>query len=207
MTATESTEQRILAAAAEVFLQKGKDGARMHEIARKAGINQALLHYYFRNKERLYEEVFTQKLSQFFGDFFASLSEIEDIRQLIRSFIDHYLDRLTEQPDLPRFIFWEIRQGGSVFAKVLRKYLGRKKEIQNPFVLKVQEAVSAGQIRPLDPMHMFLSLLGMCLIPFIARPILERVLPDFPGLSAEFLETRKREIFDLVWQGIRPEEK
>ena len=81
------TEQRIFNAALEVFSRKGKDGARMQEIADCAGINRALLHYYFRSKSKLYEAVFAHGFEQFIGGLSQSLRSERSFERSLRTFV------------------------------------------------------------------------------------------------------------------------
>ncbi len=204
MTSNSQTELRILEAASEVFLRKGKDGARMKEIARKAGINQALLHYYFRTKDRLYEKVLRREFSRFLDSFLSAVEEESEIQTFLHNFIDRYIDALAERPEVVQFVLWEIRQGGRVFRSVLRRRFGGKEIINYPFVRLILLAQEKGEIRKVDPVQLVISLLGMCLYPFIARPILEKLLLDEGGGFEQFVQARKEAIFDLVWNGLRP---
>ena len=102
------TEEKIIEAATKIFLEKGKDGARMQEIADRAGINKALLHYYFRSKEKLYAEVFSNELRKFFRSILGTIKESEDFKDFIQTFINLYIDTISKNPKLFRFILWEI---------------------------------------------------------------------------------------------------
>ena len=82
------TEEKIIEAATKIFLEKGKDGARMQEIADRAGINKALLHYYFRSKEKLYQEVFSNELKHFFTSILGTIKERQDFKEFIQTFIN-----------------------------------------------------------------------------------------------------------------------
>jgi len=200
------TEARILQAATEVFLNKGRDGARMQEIAEKAGINKALLHYYFRSKDRLYEEVFRKECGAYIGSFLASVPETEDMEVFLRFFIDHYIDRLAQRPQVVSFVLWEIQQGGERFGRIIREFLFREENDARPFIVDiVARAVASGRIRKVDPIQFILSLLGVCVYPFVARPILERIVDGLDVLSEAFLEKRKEEVFRLFWEGIQHE--
>ncbi len=202
MTFTE-TEQKILAAATEVFLQKGKDGSRMQEIARKAGINQAMLHYYFRSKDRLYETVLAHLIRNFMQHILLSIPKTDDIRQLLNSFISHYIDQISRNIELLRFILWEIERGGELFVREIRRIFSEHGFQGPPFIDVIQQAIRKGQIRAVDPLQFVLSVIGMCVYPFIARPIVETMF-SIPDITDEtFLRRRKQEIFELIWHGIQ----
>ena len=96
------TEAKIIQAATEVFLEKGKDGARMQEIAQKANINKALLHYYFRSKDKLYETVFRERVFRFLDELFSSVPQTDDIKTVLKEFTVNYIDLISAHPERPR---------------------------------------------------------------------------------------------------------
>jgi len=198
------TETKIIQAATEVFLKKGKDGARMQEIAQKANINKALLHYYFRSKDKLYETVFRERVFRFLDELFSSVPETDDIETVLREFTANYINLISVHPELVRFILWEIRQGGQYISDALKDIFAKHGFSKFPFLEKVQNAINAGTIRPLDPLHLIISVIGLCVYPFIAQPLLENAIPGVQITSPAFLQKRKEEIFKLIWEGIQP---
>jgi TetR/AcrR family transcriptional regulator len=199
------TEARILEAARQEFIERGGDGARMQAIADRAGLNKALLHYYFRSKDRLYAEVLRAEFEDFASALFGSIPQTDDVAQLLRVFVDNYIDRLAERPYLVSFVLWELRRGGETVGEIVQRHLtgpggGR------PFpVAVIERAAAEGAIRPVDPVQFLMTLIGACLYPFIARPLLERVFPGLEVLSPEFLARRKEEVTRVLWAGIRAE--
>jgi len=175
----------------------------MQEIAQEAGINQALLHYYFRTKDRLYEMVYRQIFDQFFQPLMPILEADLPFDRFLQQFIEIYLESLRKNPDIVHFIFWELRRGGKVAARQIRRRF-RSLGPDNPLLKRIHRAVEAGEIRRVDPLHFILSILGMCIYPFLARPIISRVFSELDVLSDEFLARRKKEIFQLIWEGIAP---
>ncbi len=198
-----NTEKRILQAATEVFLEKGKDGARMQEIAGKAGINKALLHYYFRSKEQLYRRVFASEVRRFFDALLNATPPTEQIQSFLQYFINSYLDQLAARPRMMRFISWEIQQDMGVFKEILKEVL-LDSEDSPLFRFRgiIQKAMQEGEIRPVSFPQFMLSLLGMCVYPFLAQPVVETIYPDIRVNDPEFLRQRKQEIFNLIWRGI-----
>ena len=203
MSKRRTREEQILNAATHVFLEKGKDGATMHEIATRAGVNKALLHYYFRSKDRLYETVFARQVDEFFGRFADIIPRTDDIREFLESFVSNYIDRLVAHPQLPGFMLWEIKQGGATAGKLIRRKVFRGLKRGTPLDPVLEKAVKDGVIRPVDPANFILNLISMCIFPVVGRPIIEKILPDVRITSPEFLEKRKKEILALVWNGIR----
>src|SRR5215208_3187985 len=108
MAKDSDTENRILLAARAVFIRRGTSGARMQEIAEEAGVNQALLHYYFRSKERLSEAVFREVAGRMFPTIIQILGGDQTLEQKIGAAVDTYLDTMTRSPFLPGYLISEL---------------------------------------------------------------------------------------------------
>jgi TetR/AcrR family transcriptional regulator len=206
MNELNETENKIIEAAAKVFLEKGKAGARTQMIADVAGINKALLHYYFRSKEKLYELVAERVIRNAFNQIIGNISEINDFETFLKQFLHNYLKTISSNPMIPRFMLWEIEAGGGRFANILKSVLNMDKMEDNPLFKIVDKAIQNKQIRPIDPIHFLISLIAVCVAPFVARPIIEKVIPGLNIRSAEFVAQREKAVFDLFWNGIRIEQ-
>jgi AcrR family transcriptional regulator len=171
-TQKDTTEKKILQAATNVFVAKGMDGARMQEIADEAGINKALLHYYFRSKERLFEAIF----SEIFKFAFPKLSQIimsdSGIVFKIEQFVDAYIEILIRHPFIPGFVIKELNRDPSGLFKVVLKY-GLDPQ---PVFAHIQEAMDRGEIVQMKPQHLVVNVVSMCIFPFAACPILSFVV-------------------------------
>jgi len=176
----------------------------MREIAGEAGINQALLHYYFRSKERLYREVVLREVSGFFRGIVSSFSGEGDIEEFLGRFIDDYIGRLAANPQVVRFLTWELGSGGAIVREVIRDAVrdGWTGDMYRKFEAVVDRAERDGRIRSVDPQHLIMNVLGMCLYTFLAAPILEHIFPELDIRGERFVERRKKEIFELVRRGI-----
>lgn len=195
-----TTENLILDAAKAVFLEKGFDGARMQEIADKAGMNKALLHYYFRSKEKLFDAIFQEAFQQFIPKVAEIMMTDKPLFEKIECFIDTYLTMLFNNPHLPGFVLHEINRNPEKLVNIF-KNSGIKPEYLG--VAIINEA-QAGNIKPVQPMHLIVNILGMCLFPFIAKPIIKGFLfRNNDDMYSEFLAERKREITDFVINSIR----
>jgi TetR/AcrR family transcriptional regulator len=196
------TEQRILEAATAVFLLKGKDGARMQDIADRAHINKALLHYYFRSKDKLYDVVFKEQVSLFFRNILAGLTPQPLFEDSLRRFIDRYIDNINANRHIIRFMHWEIQDGGDRMQSLMQQVFADLPSKEIPLFSFIRDAVAAKQIRPVDPIHLLINILSLCVFVFIAKPVLEKVLPGLHVEDPSFLEQRKQVVFDLIWNGI-----
>lgn len=199
------TEERIFEAALKVFGQKGKEGARMQEIADEAGINKAMLHYYFRSKDRLYEEVFGFVMRRFLGSFAQALRHADTFEEMLRAFIDTYIDFVAENLSVVRLMVNENLSGGPVMVKHIRAFV-ETSEYAPPrfFAVRVQEAVRRGEIRPVDPLQLLLTVVAGCAFPFLITPILNLLNPEAAQNRPAFLAARKAHLFDVIYHGLRP---
>lgn len=204
-TSYTETEERIFDAAIQVFARKGKGGARMQEIADAAQINKAMLHYYFRSKDKLYDAVFAFALHRFLDSFAERLQEEAPFEEWLRWFIDGYIDHIGTNLDLMRVMVSENLNGGGAFGTHLRRLVDEGM-VSPPrlFMLKVAEAGAQGHIRPMDPFNVLLSTISCCLFFFIMRPTVSRMNPAAEADWDAFVEARKQHVFDLMYHGLKP---
>jgi len=212
MTAQEleakSTEDAILKAAEEVFIEKGFAGARVQKIADRAGITQPLLHYYFRSKENIYRKVLTRVTGDFFSHIESALSDRTTFEEVLRDFISSAMDYLVKNPHAPSFILHEIAQGGPIAGEVLAgTLLGPGLSFPQRMAALIEREHSEGRIRSADPVQFILTLVGSCLWFFLAEPIVRAVmgtlLPDSSFDPSHFVEARKKAIFDVLYYGMK----
>lgn len=199
------TEERIFEAALAVFSSKGKDGARMQAIADAAGINKAMLHYYFRSKDRLYEAVFDHVFLQFMGALREAVQDVSSVQTMLRLFIDRYITFLQQHPAVMRLMVLENLAGAPVVGPRMEAYM-RDLEQAPPrlFMAKMQAAAAAGEIRPVDPFQTFMTLIGASVFFFLAQPTLAALNPSLAAHPEAAVEARKQHLFDLVYYGLEP---
>ncbi|MDX2286367.1 MAG: TetR/AcrR family transcriptional regulator [Bacteroidia bacterium] len=201
----ESTERRILDAARKVFYQKGLGGARMAEIAEEAGINKALLHYYFRSKEQLFQRIFEEAFHQFFPKIAALLSGPEPVEAKIRGFVSFYTDLLREHPHLPIFVLNAIQSDPDQFAKrFITDNPAQPGQLAMQFIHQMLNEMSAGKIRPVDPRHLIINTMAMTIFPYIARPLLMRMMNMTDADFDQFVDARRLVVPQFVMQAIQP---
>ena len=198
------TEQRIFNAALEVFSRKGKDGARMQEIADCAKINRALLHYYFRSKGQLYEAVFEHGFKQFMGGLRQSLRSERSFENSLRTFIHGYMDYINEHQEMARLMINECISGGLILEAYLTDAIEKRNEMPGLLLEdRIRGAIEAGEIREVDPAHTMLTIISACLFPFVALPTVRLFHPESVTDFDEFVGERKRHIVDLILSGLR----
>ena len=199
------TEERIFEAALQAFARKGKDGARMQEIADAAGINKALLHYYFRSKDKLYEAVFAFVFRRFMLSIGESIRDAATFEQTLHAFIDGYIDSIRDNLDVVRLMVNENLSGGHMMGEGLKETL-LSMELAPPrlFVEKLTAAMAGGEVRPIDPKQTLLSVISCCIFFFITLPTVCILNPEVQDDLDAFIEQRKAHIFDLIYSGLKP---
>jgi TetR/AcrR family transcriptional regulator len=207
--ADRETEQRILEAARAVFIRRGTAGARMQEIAAEAGVNQALLHYYFRSKERLSNAVFQQMASRLFPALIQTLGADTSIDEKIGMVIGLYLDNLSRNPFLPGYVLSELHHHpqrlpqmlaaatGSEAGRALSRVFGKLGD-------QIEHEVRARRMRPISVEQFVANLISLCVFPFAARPMLSMVFGMDAAAFAEFIDRRRTDLPDFFRNALRP---
>lgn len=203
------TEQRILDAARTVFLKRGTAGARMQEIAQEAGVNQALLHYYFRSKEGLSSAVFRQVAMRIFPALVQTLAAEISIDDKIDRLVALYLENLMRNPFLPGYLIAEMQHHPERLSQLLSPAMGGEPGHVLPPLLEklgqqIDERVAAGEMRPIAPEQFAINLVSLCIFPFAARPLLRVVFGMDDAGFARFIEQRKTELPAFFRNALRP---
>lgn len=194
-------EEKILLAARKVFTTKGMDGARMQDIADEAGINKALLHYYFRDKDKLFELVFLDEAQKFFPKINTIFQSQLPLFEKIEQFVNEYIDEMLENPYLPWFVMNEINRDPEQF---MYKIWG-KENLPNPgkFLEQIEKEVKKGMIKKISPLHLLLNILSMTIFPFIAKPMITRNLQLDEMQFRQIMEQRRKEVPKFIIDSIK----
>ena len=204
-----STEQRILDAAHAVFVRSGTAGARTQEIAKEAGVNSALLHYYFRTKDRLAEAVFIRAAGQLLPAVIRILASDATLEEKVERVVETELQHLQRAPYLPGYILSELAHHPSRAQQLVAGVTGMVPAEIGARVLSVlrgqiEEGVRAGRVRPIAPDQFVVNLLSMCVFPFAARPMLMALLGiDQTGFD-QFIDRRRAELAPFFLRALRP---
>lgn len=164
-----NTEQKIKDAARKVFHKKGFAATRTRDIAEISGINLALINYYFRSKQKLFDIIMLESMQSFF----KSIADVfNDPNTSFESKIDllvgSYIDLLTENPQIPLFILNELKNNPE---DLLRKFGMKKIVMDSYFLIQLSTEIAGGNIKPINPLHLIMNLMGMTVFPFISSPI------------------------------------
>ena len=164
-----NSEERIKAAARKVFHQKGYAGTRTRDIAEEAGINHAMVNYYFRSKEKLFGIVMLETMTFFFKGVSTILNnENTSLEEKIEQIVANYIDLLLEEPELPTFMFNEVRTNPEPFVANTPILQALENSV---LARQYAEAVAQGRITEPNLIHTVLNVISLVIFPFIAQPI------------------------------------
>ena len=195
-----NTESQILDAAKTVFQTKGMDGARMQEIADKAGINKAMLHYYYRSKQLLFEAVFKTAFSMLAPQLDKVLNDDSSIFDKIRSFTNNYISFVLKHPYLPNFVIQELNRNPEFVKKlILEKHFPNIEK----FKKQVEESVAKGLIKPISAPQLFINIMALNIFPFIGAPLLKGFIGLDDDEYKQLMENRKTEVADFIINSIK----
>ena len=200
-----NTEERILNAAREVFEQKGMTGARMQEIADKAGINKALLHYYYRTKDKLFEKVFDVAFSLFIPKAQEMLVGDASILEKIEFFVTNYINLLQKHPYIPGFVINELNRNPEMLVKIFEKNVGlQKNDIIQKLNNQINNEVQKGFIKPISAQNLITNIVSLCIFPFVAKPILKGIMFNNDNKEYKaFLDQRKEFVKEYIINSIK----
>ncbi len=194
------TEEQILTAAQHVFQTKGMDGARMQEIADKASINKAMLHYYYRNKRLLFEAVFKKAFSLLAPQLNAILNDDSSLEEKIKNFTHDYISFILKHPYLPNFIIQELNRNPKFIEKI-------KNNVAFPDISRFKEQVNRevenGTIRPITAEQLFINIVSLNIFPFVGSPLIKAFTNVDDKAYKVILEARKKEVSDFIINAIR----
>jgi TetR/AcrR family transcriptional regulator len=198
-----NTEESILKAAERVFVMHGYDGTRMQMIADEAGINKALLHYYFRNKEKLFASVFELTFSKIFIPLFGMIISEKPFLETIEEFVGSYIENIMSHPFLPLFIMHELQRNPDSLVAMITMITGSGIDMEI-LMGRIEKEQEAGGIKKTDPRQLIVNLISLCVFPFVARPLLQGVVFGNDKVSYDlFLEERKTEVVRFILGAIK----
>lgn len=172
----------------------------MQEIADDAGINKAMLHYYYRNKDKLFDAVFEEAMDRIFPKVKELLAVELPLFQKIEYFVENYITILSENVYLPAFIINEINQNPEKLSQMLT---GKKNLSPEVFIKQIGDASQMNLIIPIDPKQLIINMISMCIFPFLWKPILIKVFKLSSGGFNKFIEERKKEIPKFIIRAIK----
>lgn len=196
----QDTEGQILSAAENVFQKKGMDGARMQEIADAAGINKAMLHYYYRSKQLLFEAVFTNAFSLLAPQLNKILNDDSSIEEKVKNFTHNYITFISKHPYLPNFIIQELNRNPKFFEKIQQNAAFPTLE---KFKNQVTTEVEKGILKPIEGEQLFVNIISLNIFPFVATPLIKGFLKIDDKAFKKMMEQRKVSVSEFIINSIK----
>ncbi|MEM8930365.1 MAG: TetR/AcrR family transcriptional regulator [Acidobacteriota bacterium] len=200
------TERRLLAAALDVFAEKGLHGATTQEIGEAAGVGKSTLHYYFRHKDELYARVFEQAFVDMARPLRERLRPDQSLRETLEAFLGHQVRAYYEQPAMVRLWMHENMIGAPFAVPLLRRFDAEGHSPYRLFCDNVRAAVERGEARPVDPLQVFVTAMGASLFLPIAQASMVATLERFSDDAFDldrFVDERTDHLVDLMLHGLQ----
>jgi AcrR family transcriptional regulator len=190
-TEDESAEEKIKQAARKLFTEKGFDAVKTRDIAAEAGINLALLNYYFRSKQKLFDIVMIENFEQFVQQLIPVFSDRKlSVEQVYAQVAGRYIDMLKNNPGLPFFIMNQMRSNSPKLDEVRQ----RMKSVRAGFLGQIEQGMKEGKIKKMNMTHLMMNFMGLLIFPFVAQDMMKRV----NGLDQKQFDTLMEERKELV---------
>lgn len=195
-----TTEEKIFLSARKVFQKKGFAGARMQEIADEAGINKAMLHYCFKNKESLFEAVFMNAFGQLAPQINQIFNSEDTLFGKIEKFTENYISFVIENPYMPQFIVQELNNNPE-FAQKLLHHPNRPNP-QN-LIVQINKEIELGIIKPIHPKQLVLDIISMTVFPFAAQIMVRGIVGISEEEFQQLMQERKKHIANQIINAIK----
>ena len=199
-----NTEQLILEAAEREFLLKGYAGARTSAIAEAAGVTHAMLHYYFRTKDKLFDTILDRKIKLLRDVMLGSIGDADKpLFQKLADTVSNHIDFLAANPDLPRFMVNEIFYNPARMQQILPLMKAHAPQVVANLQRQIDDMAARGECRRFDAAMLMVDIVSLNVFSFMAAPMVEAMFGDSFSDRASFVEQRKRENIDTIMRKIR----
>ncbi len=196
-----STEQTIKEAAKKAFLLNGLKGARMQTIADEAGINRAMLHYYFRSKEKLFEVVLEDAIGEMNDRMGTIAGSNSDIFKKIEQFINQFSEQAIKNPEFDLFMMNEFRLKPEYFEKLMQN--SKTGKSIRAFITELEKASANKEIVG-EPNQIFLTVMSVCIMPFSAMTMMRAIMGKSEAEYKQLLQDRRVILLDFLMKAIKP---
>lgn len=195
-----NTEEIILKSAITIFHKKGLAGARMQEIADEAKINKAMLHYYFRSKQQLFEAVFKKAFLQLAPQIHQILNSDDSLFDKIENFASKYISFVSENRFLPSFVIQELNNNPE-----FKELFFSQSEVPKPtkFILQIEEEIKNNNIIDIEPKQLLVDMFSLSIFPFIGSPLLQKILNQNETEYNQLLDERKKHVASFIINAIK----
>ena len=192
-------EQAILEAAEQEFLKKGFEAAKTTRIASLAGVTHAMLHYYYRTKENLFDRIFDKKVCLLKEALFVMINNPDvPFLEKVRDAIENHFDFLRANPDLPRFVVNELLFKPKRLGLFEKKIRETGTQLLNRMTDEINAEVKRGAINPISPIDLLIDVASVNVFVFVAMPLLRNICAEAMSNEEAFLEARKKENVEII---------
>jgi AcrR family transcriptional regulator len=196
-------EERILEAAEELFLEQSFANTTTGQIAKLAGCNQALVHYYYRTKDNLFDKIFEEKARLLFSGILKVETADIPLEEKIREMVGAHFDFLRQNPRLVPFVLNEIMFNPARLSSLVDKLQQYPKSILAQLELQLKEAIERGDIRPISAVDLMLTAVSLNIAPFFIMTVMRKAI-DLPDSVVDgLLKERKQEVIETVLARLR----
>ena len=200
----QNKEQQILAAAEQEFLTRGYDGARTTSIAQAAGVTHAMLHYYFRTKEQLFDRIVDEKFETMSHSMFAIMGDPSlPIVERIKGGIAAHFDFIAANPLLPRFIINEIISRPERYDVLYKRVGAIIDNVYRGLQSEINRSAERGEIERVEIKMLFISIMSLNIFTFLAYPFMEPLMGELMANRERFLAERKAENIETILRRIK----
>lgn len=199
----DSKKETIITAAEEEFKQKGYDGARMMEIANRAGVGHPLLHYHFNNKKKLFQHVIRRKFNILSQSMLVFLDETDiDILEIIKSMVVRHFDIVQQHGDYIRMVVNEFEKNPELIDEIKPAVVEQLMQTSDKLQKKLDEAASAGKICPIKASDLLLDIVSLNLSCIWTTPLLRSATGRTN--DCDLIGSRKSENIKMILGRLRP---
>ena len=204
MSETPQTEILIKETAKRVFFQKGLLNATTQQIADEAGVNRALIHYYFRSRDQLFRTVLEEAVNETRNKVDSIFNSEELFKVKISKYLDVFIDRNAEYPYIQNFIITEIMQD----PEKMKEHFSRKRNhMLKHIVPPLKKEIENGNMEPVDPEHFIVNMMSMCSYPLVAKPFIQNMFSYDDKMYRKFLKERKQVIYKVLFNEDLPQDQ
>jgi len=196
-----NTEAVILQAARNAFTKNGLSGARMQDIADEAGINKALVHYYFESKEKLFALIFEEEFGKFFSHLAAVIASGLPLFEKIEQVVSLDIESMTAFPDLPLFVINELSRNPTLMSKRFKQM--NVKEVLAVFQQQIDGEVKKGNIKNIRAQQLLINIQALSIFPFLAKPMIKNVMQMSETQYQELIQERKHEVAGFIINALK----
>lgn len=197
-------EEKILEVAERLFLDKGFAKTSTTEIAKEAGCNHAMVHYYFRTKEKLFLKIFENKIAILATAFYDADNQTGSFEEKLKKKISAHFDILAQNPKLPMLALSELTSTPERINLAKKVFGNIPQNIFRALDLDLKEEIAKGRIRPITSQDLLMNIISLNIFLFISLPLFKKIIEIPEEETQTYIEHRKQEIIETILKSLKP---